>query len=591
MKLKDWGSAWLTAGLAGLGACAWGVLAQPVRQHTVDPVVTHQVWENFGASDAWMCEPVGYYWGLARKPLLGNLLFAPTNGIALSAWRFNLGGGRDSGITHTWRSVDTFEVAAGRYDWTRCPGQRWFLANAKAWGVPTFIMFANSPPRRLTRNGHTYATDGLGTSNLREGAEAEYARYLVDILRHFRDDAPAAERVSFDYISPVNEPQWEWNGTSQEGTRASNADLVRIYLALQAELQRQGVATRILGVESGSIPDMHEVTGNNRTLQGKYGGLYGDYIWRFVTDPDHTGVAAALGGRIGYHSYWSDDPATQLLPDRRALRQEMDALAAGWKLWMTEYCVLGADGPGRDLGINTALRVARVIQLDLTVAGVSAWQWWTAISHEDYKDGLIYTDWKAAGDNQTYYSSKTLWALGQFSRFIRPGMKRCGFDGEGTDVNGLLGSAWRDDRTGEIVVVYVNMASADAPVSVAFKSRPAPFAPVVMRPYVTATNALDSLRAWPARLAASTFPVPARSVVTLRYQSRPALGASLDPAAGLCVLRWPAWADGYQLTTRTNLAASADWTAVDKLPLRTNDVFEVRVPLTEGGRQFRLELP
>lgn len=591
MTFKAWGYAMLRTGLAGLGAVLCVAMAQSVRHHTVDLSVTHQVWENFGASDAWTCEPIGHYWGLGSKPLIGNLLFSPTNGIALTAWRFNLGGGLDPGITHAGRSVDTFEVAAGRYDWTRCPGQRWFLSNAKAWGVPTFIAFVNSPPRRLTRDGHTFATDGLGSTNLREGAEGEYARYLVDILKHFRDDAPAAERVNFAYISPVNEPQWEWNGTSQEGSRASNADLVRIYQALQAELARQGVATRILGVESGSIPDMHEVTANNRSLQAKYGATYGDYIWRFVTDPDRTGVAASLGGRLGYHSYWSDDPATQLVPDRRALRLEMDTLAPNWKLWMTEYCVLGTDGPGRDPGINTALRVARVIQLDLTVAGVSAWQWWTAISQEDYKDGLIYTDWKQAGDSQVYYSSKTLWALGQFSRFIRPGMKRCGFDGEGTDVNGLLGSAWRDDRTGEVVVVYVNMASTEAPVSVGFKTKPAPFAPVVMRAYLTATNAIDNVRAWPARLATSTFPVPARSVVTLRYQSRPTLGATLDVAAGQCVLRWPVWADGYQLTSRTNLSSSTAWTPVDRTPARTNDVFEVRQPLTEGGRQFRLELP
>ncbi len=73
-----------------------------------------------------------------------------------------------------------------------------------------------------------------------------------------------------------------------------------------------------------------------------------------------------------------------------------------WKLWETEYCVLvGSEGKGgnhRDLTMNTALDVARIIHLDLTLSGVSAWQWWTAVSPMDYKDRLIYTDWRKPGD-------------------------------------------------------------------------------------------------------------------------------------------------------------------------------------------------
>ncbi len=67
---------------------------------------------------------------------------------------------------------------------------------------------------------------------------------------------------------------------------------------------------------------------------------------------------------------------------------------------MSEYCILGSYGPGRDLGIDPALYVARTIHFDLTRANAAAWQWWTAVSTEDYKDGLIYTDFKNAGDEQ-----------------------------------------------------------------------------------------------------------------------------------------------------------------------------------------------
>src|ERR1035441_8096513 len=33
--------------------------------------------------------------------------------------------------------------------------------------------------------------------------------------------------------------------------------------------------------------------------------------------------------------------------------------------------------------------------------GVTAWQWWTAVSGVDYKDGLIFTDWKKPGDPES----------------------------------------------------------------------------------------------------------------------------------------------------------------------------------------------
>ena len=124
---------------------------------------------------------------------------------------------------------------------------------------------------------------------------------------------------------------------------------------------------------------------------------------------------------------------------RRKLAEAMRKLP-GWKLWQTEYCILvgseGKGGGGRDLGINTALDVARIIHLDLAVAGASAWQWWTSFSPENYKDGLIHTDWKKPGDKENVLPAKLLWALGHYSRFVRPGMRRVELAGRGA------GPAW-----------------------------------------------------------------------------------------------------------------------------------------------------
>ncbi|MCK5704086.1 MAG: glycoside hydrolase, partial [Cyclobacteriaceae bacterium] len=43
-------------------------------------------------------------------------------------------------------------------------------------------------------------------------------------------------------------------------------------------------------------------------------------------------------------------------------------------------------GSKRDLGMPTALYVARIIHNDMVITNATSWQWWTAITQADYKD-------------------------------------------------------------------------------------------------------------------------------------------------------------------------------------------------------------
>ena len=470
----------------------------------------YQEIDNFGASDCWSMQRVGA-WSMPNRTRVADLLFSKTEGIGLSCWRFNIGGGINPQITHPWRTAETFEVAEGRYDWTRQAGERWFLGAAKARGVPHFLAFVNSPPGRMTRNGLTFC-DKTGTTNLKPGFEGQYARYLVDILEHFRKHPDPRQRIAFDYISPVNEPQWDWTGHSQEGMRASNADIKRIVRSLGAELKRRGSSTELAILESGSIPDMWQL---NRKSSDRWGAPYGNYLEEFVGDPE---LSPLLSRRIGYHDYGSDRVDGPLVDHRRTLGEQMKRYP-GWKLWMTEYCILvgseGKGGGGRDLTMNTALDVARLIHLDLTLSGVSAWQWWTSFSPEDYKDGLIYTDWKKPGDEETIYPAKLLWALGNYSRFVRPGMRRIELTGEGHDIRGLMGSAYKDQGGGAMVAVYVNMAGDSRAVELECRSGSGPLRIANTTPYVTSDRAGDDLKRTPSIYSKGTLEIPARSVVTL----------------------------------------------------------------------------
>ncbi len=502
-----------------LAGCATGTLRGAPREmvtDTIDLGREHQVIENFGASDAWSMQKLGT-WSLDNRNKVADLLFSQTNGIGLSCWRFNIGGGIDPQISNPWRRVETFELAEGRYDWTRQAGERWFLGAAKARGVPQFLAFVNSPPRRMTRNGHTFCDKGPDTTNLKRGCEEQYARYLADILEHFRNNPDLSQRIEFAYISPVNEPQWDWAKHSQEGNRAANDDIKRILKSLHTELDRRKSATEIAALESGSLPDMWHL---DAKATATWKAPYGNYLDAFLDDPD---VWPAMAQRISYHDYWSDRVAGELVEHRTKLRGKFLAKLRrhpDCKLWMSEYCILsgseGQGGKGRDLTMKTALDVARIIHLDLTLVGVSAWQWWLAVSGGDFKDGLIYTDWKKPGDEESIYSSRLFWALGNYSRFIRPGMCRVDMTVNGQAIDGVMGSAYKNDSNEKVVAVYVNMNEQTQSRQLAFASGQRGLKPQSMISYVTSDAPGHELKQLP--VVGDRIELPGRSVVTLLAQ-------------------------------------------------------------------------
>lgn len=488
---------------------------------TIDTSQTRQTIRSFGASDAWSIQFVGQ-WPAAKRDAIADLLFETgldnrknPKGIGLSAWRFNIGAGssRQSNISDTWRRADTFlDDGLAGYDWSRCPGQKWFLQAAKARGVERFVAFVNSPPINMTRNGLAYCSPNSGTTNLRDDKTTDFAVYLATILRHFRD----VEGIEFEGISPFNEPNWDWNDAGQEGCRYYNSDIRKAVVALYQQLQSQQLGTQIEITEAGDISYLY---GNSDDR--------GDYIDAFFYrwSPYYVGDKVAF--RISSHSYYTCWPEDGRLVDwRRMLRAKLDAYP-GLGYAMTEYCILIPNsswvpvkyrdyGNGRDLGINPALWVARVIHHDLTVAEAADWHWWLAVSPYDYKDGLVYVTKNEADGG--YYESKMLWAMGNFSRFIRPAMTRVAVrrsdnaTAEST-VEDLMVSAYRNKEDGTVVVVFVNWASADRPVRLDL-----PGAGVrSLVPYVTKGNAedKDNLTAYGALSPDDIIAIPARSIVTL----------------------------------------------------------------------------
>jgi hypothetical protein len=292
--------------------------------------------------------------------------------------------------------------------------------------------------------------------------------------------------------------------------RASNDDIRRIAAAIDAELRRRRLRTRLSLIESGSIPDLYQL---NEKATAKYGAPYGNYLEALAGDSD---FAPLLNNHLGYHSYWSDRLNGELVEHRQKLA-EASKRFPGLKLWQTEYCVMtgpeGKGGNGRDLTMATALDVARVIHLDLTLVGVSAWHWWTAASPVNYKDGLIYTNWRKPGDDESILPARTLWALGNYSRFVRPGMVRVALNGARHDIQGLMASAFLDPAYRSLAAVYVNMSTGPRPIRLAIHG--SRWRPKSITPYITSDTPGDELRSAPPVAPNATIEIPPRSVVTL----------------------------------------------------------------------------
>jgi len=444
----------------------------------IDPQVTFQTMDNFGGSDAWQCDIVGKNWPLEKRERIADLLFSRETdangnpkGIGLSLWRFYLSAGTaeqgdDSDIENVWRRGECFLSADGSYDWSKQSGQQWFLKAAQERGVEQFLAFPNSPPVPLTLNGKGYAPKGDIRLNIKPGKLADYAVFLAEVMEHFQN-----EGIPFDYVSPFNEPQWGWDGTGQEGTPAQNTEIYCLLRYLSKELSRRNLSTQIVIGEAGTIGHAGRVMDND----GR------DNQAEFFFNPDspfYIGDLPNVAVILSAHSYFSVWPLDKQAEHRQEFHRAMTQANPELGYWQSEYCILEKNdeiggGGGRDLGMDTALFVARIIHNDITLAQARSWQWWTSVSQVDFKDGLVYLDDGSEGDSGKMgpetasllndgevRDSKLLWTLGNYSRFIHPGMVRiaCEIAPEQSLSDGVLASAYRADN-GQVTVVLTNLSA------------------------------------------------------------------------------------------------------------------------------------
>ena len=499
-----------------------GLAALSTACHAADFTIQvsqpRQTIRHFGASDAWSMQFIGLWEDETEQEKIADWLFSTENdaqgkplGIGLSVWRFNLGAGsaeqgKESQIQPGTRT-ECFLTKNGTYDWTKQAGQRKFLRMAKARGVPHFLAFMNSAPVYFTQNGLATNTGRGGTINLKDDCYDDFARFMATALKGIETH----DGIHFDYLCPVNEPDghWNWLGPKQEGSPATNREIARLLRETGRELKRQGLTTELLVSESS---DLRCLLGTHET-NWERGYQIRTFFSKDSTDT-YLGDVPNLPHRMVGHSYWTNTPVAYMREIREQLR---DSIAKyGLKFWQTELCIMGNDeeiggGGGYDFSMKTALYVARVIHHDLVFADAESWSWWRSVGG-DYKDGLIRVYAPDHVMSSGYaVDSRLMWALGNYSRFVRPGATRYEVSSsEAFDPYGVMCSAYRN-ASGQWVAVVINYSERQQDFSLRLSDGTAG----QWQMYRTSDVSGETLK--PVGIAAGNTLLPPRSITTFVF--------------------------------------------------------------------------
>jgi glucuronoarabinoxylan endo-1,4-beta-xylanase len=194
---------------------------------------------------------------------------------------------------------------------------------------------------------------------------------------------------------------------------------------------------------------------------------------------------------------------------------------SGQHLWETEV----SNFAPYDGSINDALGWAVTIHNFLTVAQVNAWNYWWLISANPDNEGLT---------DQSGNPAKRMYALGNFSKFVRPGYYRIGAI---SDPN-LSVSAYRDPVAGNFAIVAINTNTTAVSTTFNFNG----VNPTAVTPWITSAS-LSLVAQTPIAISGTSFAytMPAQSIVSFVGQftglSSP-IGLTICAGNGETTLNW-----------------------------------------------------
>jgi glucuronoarabinoxylan endo-1,4-beta-xylanase len=298
---------------------------------------------------------------------------------------------------------------------------------------------------------------------------SDYANYLEAYARY-----AATQNVNLYAISMQNEPDWNPCPASDNGT---------------------GTGSGCYESALWTAAQMHTWVANNASvLTVPLIMPESFYFANAMSDPTlNDASAAAKVAIVGGHLYGSS-------PYYYTLAKNL-----GKDVWMTEHTIYLAAGETTTQSMTDALALAEEIHNSMVTGQYNAYvYWWMENSvGNGYYEGFVDT---------TNSANPTLmgYAMGQFSRFIRPGYVR--LNATATPVSGVYLSAYSGSG-GHVTIVAINSTSASVslPISIANNNGTV----TLLTPYQTTASAgLVAGSTITVTNSAFTASLPAKSITT-----------------------------------------------------------------------------
>ena len=357
-------------------------------RYIVSPQVVRQHFDGWGVSLCWWAGQCGK-WSDKKIDEIVDWLVSPT-GLNYSHFRYNIGGGDDPQNRHCTQhhmangkglraEMEGFKDFSGdEYHWDRDAAQRKIMLKIKEKRPDAvFEAFSNSCPYYMTYSGCVSGNTDGGKDNLKPEYYKEFAHYLVDVCKHYKDEYG----IEFKTLEPFNESVtgfWYANGP-QEGCHFDYTSQIKFVKVLEPILKASGLKTVI--------------SASDETNVGLSVGGFQEY---------------QKGGVLSKVGQWNTHTYSGSNVDRAHLASLVRQ--AGIPLWMSET---GSGGSG--IGGNLAL-AQRLID-DMRYIQPEAWIDWQYMEEANDQWCTI----RGSFANQTYNKVKNYYVRQQCSRFIKRG--------------------------------------------------------------------------------------------------------------------------------------------------------------------------
>ncbi|HEX7737652.1 MAG TPA: cellulose binding domain-containing protein [Ktedonobacteraceae bacterium] len=329
---------------------------------------------------------------------------------------------------------------------------------ADAWSAPGFMKTNGSE----SNGGTLCGAPGASTCSTGDWRKA-YANYIVQYIKDY-----ASSGVTISHVGFVNEPSFNASYSSMIMSGAQSADFIKI---LGPTLSSAGLSTKIVCCDSEGW------------------NLASGDVSAIVNDSS----ALAFVNNFSSHGYTAA-PASPIS-------------TGGKPIWETEWSTFDSlDNAWDDGSDASGFTWAQHIYTGLTSANLSAFlYWWGAIgSSTTDNEGLLQINGSSVS------VSARLWAMANYSRFVRPGAVRIGAT---SGDNNLQVSAYKNSN-GSVSIVALNSSSSAVTASYALSGTGVADGTTVT-PYLTnGSNNTAAQTSTSVNGGSFSATIPARSLVT-----------------------------------------------------------------------------